>query len=220
MTDPARKERKLNAHVTSVKNEFNGFLRINRYEIEADLHEGGKQTISRLVMERGHAVAILGYDPVRDEVVLGNEMRPGMLAAGDYPYSDNLPAGGIPKGETAVQSAVREMEEEQGLELKNTEVIHEGAYVSSGGTSEKIAIVFGTVDMSKAGGIHGLAEEHENIKAVVLKADEFLRRVRAGEITDLKTLVAGYWLAENKDRLQKQYAPKSAQGAAKPKPPL
>jgi ADP-ribose pyrophosphatase len=216
--DNKPEKRKLHAEIKKITPEFNGFLSINRYEIEADRHEGGKHTVTWLLMERGHAVAILGYDPARDEVVLGNEMRPGVLAAGDYPYTDNLPAGGIPKGETAVEAAIREMVEEQGLELKNTEVIHEGAYVSSGGTSEKIAIVFGTVDMSKAGGVHGLETESENIKAVILKSDEFLRRVRAGEITDLKTIVAGYWLAENRDRLQQQYNPKTKQDNKKQAP--
>lgn len=32
---------------------------------------------------------------MRDEVVLGNEFRPGVLVAGEYPYRDNLIAGGI-----------------------------------------------------------------------------------------------------------------------------
>jgi ADP-ribose pyrophosphatase len=46
-------------------------------------------------MERGNAIAVLGHDPKRDEVVLANEFRPGALAAGDYPYRDNLVAGEI-----------------------------------------------------------------------------------------------------------------------------
>ena len=37
-------------------------------------------------MERGNAVVVLGHDPSRDEVVLGNEFRPGVIVAGDYPY--------------------------------------------------------------------------------------------------------------------------------------
>ena len=41
-------------------------------------------TVRQLVMERGHAVGVLGYDASRDEVVLANELRPGMLAAGEY----------------------------------------------------------------------------------------------------------------------------------------
>ena len=146
-------------------------------------------------MERGNAVAVLGHDPGRDEVVLGNEFRPGLMVAGDYPYRDNLIAGAIDKNETALEAAVREMREETGLVLSNPVLIHSGAYVSSGGTSEKISIVYGTVDTSLAGGVHGNPEEDEDILSVVLPAKVFIERVSSGEINDLKTLVAGYWFA-------------------------
>jgi ADP-ribose pyrophosphatase len=92
------------------------------------------------------------------------------------------------------------MEEEGGLDLTEPILIHEGAYVSAGGTSEKVAIVFGIVDTSHAGGVHGKRGEDEDIKAVIQPTAKFLRRVRAGEIVDMKTLLAGYLLAENKSR--------------------
>jgi ADP-ribose pyrophosphatase len=142
-------------------------------------------------MERGNAVAVLGHDPGRDEVVLANEFRPGAIVAGDY-----LVAGAIENNETPLEAAVREMKEEAGLVLSNPVLIHPGAYVSSGGTSEKISIVYGTVDTGQAGGVHGNAAEHEDILTVVLPAKVFIDRVRSGDINDLKTLVAGYWFAE------------------------
>jgi ADP-ribose pyrophosphatase len=173
-----------------------GFLRLYRYEIDIEKHGGGFRKSTWEMMERGNAVAVLGHDPSRDEVVLANEFRPGAFVAGDYPYRDNLVAGAIEKDETALEAAVREMQEEAGLVLSNPVLIHPGAYVSSGGTSEKISIVYGTVDTSHAGGIHGNATEHEDIMAVVLPVKVFIQRVRSGDINDLKTLVAGYWLAE------------------------
>jgi ADP-ribose pyrophosphatase len=83
-------------------------------------------------------------------------------------------------------------------------LVHPGAYVSSGGTSEKIAIVAGIVDASNAGGIHGVEGESEDILCVVVPADEFIRRARKSEIADLKTLVAAYWFADNRERLRHQ----------------
>ncbi len=189
-------KQKLRADVRRVTPLYSGFLKVNRYEIEAERHEGGTQQLTWEIMERGHAVAVLGYDPQRDEVVLINELRPGVLAAGDYPYTDNLVAGGIAEAETPLEAAVREVKEETGLELREPLLIHPGAYVSSGGTSEKISIVFGFVDTRHAGGVHGSPNEHEDILTVVLGADEFIRRVQRAEITDLKTLVAGYWFAD------------------------
>ncbi|MGH8175618.1 MAG: NUDIX domain-containing protein [Steroidobacter sp.] len=193
---------KLNATVRSVTRLSDGFLIVNRYEFETDKHAGGAQVLVRDVMERGHAVGVLGYDPNRDEIVLINEFRPGCLIAGDYAFTDNLVAGGIAEKETAIAAAVREMKEETNLELTDPVLVHPGAYVSSGGTSEKIAIVVGVVDTSQAGGVHGSDQESEDILTVVLSADDFIDRVRRGAITDLKTLVAGYWLAENRHRFR------------------
>src|SRR6202041_1591346 len=188
--------RQLTAIIHSSTPLYEGFLRLYRYEIDVEKHDGGSKRSSWEMMERGNAVAVLGHDPDRDEVVLGNEFRPGVLVAGDYPFRDNLVAGAIDKNETALEAAVREMREETGLVLSNPVLIHSGAYVSSGGTSEKISIVYGAVDTGLAGGVHGNESEDEDILTVVLPAKVFIERVRGGEINDLKTLVAGYWFAE------------------------
>jgi ADP-ribose pyrophosphatase len=125
-----------------------------------------------------------------------------MLAAGDYPFSDNLVAGAIEPNEDALEAAKREMLEELGLELREARLIHRGAYVSSGGTSEKIIIVLGFVDSSSAGGVHGNPNESEDILTVVQSAERFIERCMNEDITDLKTLVAGFWLAQHRSTLR------------------
>lgn len=186
------------ARVKNVETMWSGFLHLKRYQFDVERHEGGWRTLTWEVMERGNTVGVLGYDPIRDEVVLANEFRPGVLLAGDYPFTDTLIAGTIDAGETILEAAVREMKEEAGLALRDPIIVHPGAYVSSGGTSEKTAIVCGTVDASLAHGTHGNPDENEDILCVVLPAQEFIRRVRSAEITDLRTLVAGFWLAEHR----------------------
>jgi ADP-ribose pyrophosphatase len=193
-------KRELRAEVRDKALLHDGFLRVYRYVFEVEKHAGGTDLLKREVMERGDAVAVLGYDPKRDEVVLGNEFRPGVKVAGEYPFRDNLVAGAIDNGEPAIHAAVREMREEAGLELREPLIIHPGGFVSSGGTSERIVLVFGFVDTSNAGGVHGNSDEQEDILTVVLPAEVFIARVRAGEINDLKTLVAGYWFAEYRAR--------------------
>src|SRR5579863_2298994 len=188
--------RQLTAVIRNKTLLYQGFLRVCRYDIDVEKHGAGIMQTSWEVMERGNSVAVLGHDPARDEVVLGNEFRPGVMVSGEYPYRDNLVAGVIENDESALDAAVREMQEETGLALGNPVLIHPGAYVSSGGTSEKMSIVYGTVDTSLAGGAHGNAQEQEDILTVILPAKVFIDRVRSGAIDDLKTLVAGYWFAQ------------------------
>lgn len=196
--------RKLSALIESVTQLYDGFLRFSEYRLKVDKHSGGQHELRWLLLESGDAVSVLGYDPHRDEIVLINELRPGMLVAGEYPFSDNLVAGRLNAGEAVLSAAAREMNEETGLELRDPMIVHSGAFVSSGTSTERIAIVFGFVSTETAGGVHGNPNENEDIATVVLPARQFIQRVRNGEITDLKTLVAGYWFAERHSQLQGQ----------------
>ncbi|MFL6547669.1 MAG: NUDIX domain-containing protein [Povalibacter sp.] len=195
-------QHKLTARVLSSTRLADGFLKVDRFEFETDMHRGGQQRVVREIMHRGHAVGVLGYDPHRDEIILINEFRPGCLIVGDKPFTDNVVAGAIDGDESPIDAAVREMKEETGLDLFQPIVVHPGAYVSSGGTSEKIAIVFGFVNTENASGVHGNPDECEDILTVVIPAERFIDRVKRADITDLKTLVAGYWFADNRERFR------------------
>lgn len=210
----AEEDKKPQAKIVEKKRLYDGFFKIDELTIEADMYGGGTQTVKRLNFERGNAVAILPYDPVRDEVLLVNEVRPAMLVRGEYPFNDSLPAGMIDKGETAVDAALRETEEETGQHLQNAKLLHAGAFVSAGGTSEKISIVYGNIDTSKAGGIHGEASEGENIKSVVISADEFIARANDGRLKDMKSLACAFWLAIHRDELREGPAATAADKTA------
>jgi hypothetical protein len=73
--------KELKAVIHSRKALHEGFLKVYQYRFDVEEHGGGITRLSREVMERDHAVAVLGHDPKRDEVVLGNEFRPGVLVA-------------------------------------------------------------------------------------------------------------------------------------------
>jgi ADP-ribose pyrophosphatase len=178
---------------------YEGFLKLYRYRFEVERHDGGTRIVQWEMMERGRSVGVLGHDPNRDEIVLVNELRPGVLVTGGYPFRDQLVAGVVEGEESATDAAAREMREEAGLELSNPVLIHPGAYVSSGGTSEQIALVYGTVDTSQAGGTYG-TDASEDTLVVVQPVRTFLERVRSGAVEDFKTLLAGYWLAERLKR--------------------
>src|SRR4051812_18418801 len=150
-----------------------GFLKVYRYRLEIEQHRGGTRAVTWEMMERGNSVGVIGHDPRREEIVLVNECRPGILVTGLPPYQDQLVAGVIEKDESPLEAAAREMREEAGLQMRDPVLIHPGAFVSSGGTSERIALVYGIVDTSNAGGIYGTDASEETL-VVVLPVQAFL----------------------------------------------
>ncbi|HTT01138.1 MAG TPA: NUDIX domain-containing protein [Steroidobacteraceae bacterium] len=200
------RKKQLGADVRGVTTEYQGFLSIRRYEIETDRHDGGRQRVVRLIMERGHAVGVLAYDPVKDQVVLINEMRPGILAAGGAAFADALIAGVVEEHEHPLETARRETREEAGLELRHARIIHERAYVSPGGTSEYLTLVAGIVTAPEQETIHGNPDEGEDIRTSLLSPRQLMSAVKRGAINDMKTMLAAYWLTANRARLRREHA--------------
>jgi ADP-ribose pyrophosphatase len=66
--------------------------------------------------------------------------------------------------------------------------------VSPGGTNERVAIYCASVDSADMGGIHGLEEEHEDIRVITLPFSEALKALESGVINNAATIIALQWL--------------------------
>ncbi len=197
--------------VLSNKRAYAGFLKIDVIEVKRGRFDSDEtDTIRREVMERGDAVGIIAYDPMQDLVIVGRELRAGVLLAGEYPFVYSLPAGGINKGEDAVQAADREIGEEAGIPISNLKVAHDRLYVSAGGTSERVTLVFGTVTAPRESAVLGLPEEHENILRVSMPAKQFFKLAGTREMPDMMTTIGAYWLKAHRPALRKKYGQPSA----------
>jgi ADP-ribose pyrophosphatase len=185
---------------------YSGFFRINRYRLRHRLFAGGwSGVIEREVFERGHAVGVLPYDPVADSLVLIEQFRIGALVAGMSPWLIEVVAGIIEEGEAPEEVARRETLEEAGLEIQA--LIPMCRYlVSPGGSSESVRLYCGRVDSRGAGGIHGLAEEHEDIRVDHLPYGEAMRLLEEGLVTNSVSLIALQWLALHRDRVRAAWA--------------
>jgi len=184
---------------------FQGHFRVERYGLRFRRFDGGmSRVISREVFERGHAAAVLPFDPVRDEVVLLEQFRVGALNAPGQPWCLEPVAGIIEEGERAEDVARRETQEEAGLELLALLPICE--YLASpGGSSERIALFLGRIDATKAGGVHGLADEGEDIRSLVLPFDAAWREMMGRPVAVASLLIAMQWLALNRDAVRRQW---------------
>jgi ADP-ribose pyrophosphatase len=184
---------------------FQGHFRVDRYRLRHRLHAGGwSNEIAREVFERGHAAAVLPYDPVRDEVVLIEQFRVGAYAAGISPWLLEIVAGIIDPGETAEQVVRREAREEAGLAIGAVERIAD--YLSSpGGASESVTLFCGRVDASTASGIHGHPDEGEDILVRVHAYAAVEQMLRTASVSNAVTLIALQWLALNRDGLRARW---------------
>jgi len=155
------------------------------------------------VLRRGQAVAIVLYDPDRDAVVLVEQFRLPALLAGRSPWQLEVAAGLIDTDETPQAVAVRETREETGLAIIG-ELIPIQHYLSSAGNSDEGIFLFcGRVDSTAAGGVHGLPEEHEDIRVVVKTSAEIETLLDTGAIESGHTLIGLHWFLRHRDRLRR-----------------
>ncbi|SQA99416.1 ADP-ribose pyrophosphatase [Cedecea neteri] len=136
--------------------------------------------VRREIFERGHAAVLLPYDPVRDEVVLIEQIRIAAWDSSETPWLLEMIAGMIEEGESIEDVARREAVEEAGLTVGRTKPVL--SYLASpGGTSERLSILVGEVDATQAKGIHGLVEENEDIRVHVVSREQAYQCVEEGE---------------------------------------
>ena len=183
-----------------------GFFRLERLRLRHGRFDGGwTPTLVREVLVRGLAVAVLPYDPVRDEVVLIEQFRPGALVAGAPAWMIEIVAG-IAEDEDEDQEDVarRETREETGMTVGALEPV--ARYMPSpGGSSETVQIYVGRVDAEGAGGYHGLADEGEDIRVFRLPAFDAFKMIDDGVLDTSITLIGLLWLARNRDALRDRW---------------
>ena len=173
-----------------------GYLKVTRYRLKHEQYSGGwTDTLSREVMERGEVAAVLPFDPVRQEVILIEQFRVGAWSAQwSEPWLLECIAGVIEPGESPEEMVRREAREEAGCDITVLEPM--ARYFSTpGACSEKVDLFCGRVDTSGLGGIHGLAEEGEDIRASVWPLTDALELLDTGRICNSMTLIALQWLA-------------------------
>ena len=181
---------------------YRGFFRMDLYRLRHRSFAGGwSEALTREVFERGHAAAVVLYDPARDRVVLIEQFRIGAFTAGLEPWLLEAVAGIIEPGEAAEAVVRREAMEEAGCQVSALEPI--GRFLMTpGGSSETITLYCGRIEATGDGGLYGLAEEGEDIRAVNLPWDQVRARLEAGEILSAHTVIALQWLAAHRDELR------------------
>jgi len=98
----------------------------------------------------------------------------------------------------------KESKEEAGITVKNlTHCL--SVWDSPGGTVERLHLFVGKVDSSQAKGIHGLADENEDIRVHVVKREQAYQWMCEGKIDNGIAVIGLQWLQLNYAQLQKRW---------------
>ena len=76
---------------------------------------------------------------------------------------------------------------------------------SSGGSDESVHLFCGRADSAAADGVHGLLDEHEDIRVAVKTIAEIEVLIDTGAIESGHTLIALYWLLRHRDELRQKW---------------
>lgn len=194
--------------ISSKLTAYDGFFKLMRYHVKHTLFAGGwSGEMVREVLERGHAIAVLPYDPVRDEIVLVEQFRAGAISVATTPEEAwllEVVAGIIETGEEPIDVVHRETREEAGCEISDLIPLYH-FFGSPGGAAETTRLFCGRVDTSKIGGIYGMAEEHEDIQVHVVSFAESQRLLETGKIRAAPAIIALQWLALHREELRQRW---------------
>jgi ADP-ribose pyrophosphatase len=181
---------------------YNGFFRMEKYQLQHTLFAGGwSGKMTRELFVRGNCVAVVLYDVQRDAVILIEQFRVGAIDNPiNTPWLIEIVAGIMEDGETAEDVARRESLEEAGCEILELIRIN-SFYLSPGGSSEKITLFCGLINSENVGGLHGVADEHEDILVRAVPFTEAYKMVECNEIDSVIPILALQWLALHRHKL-------------------
>lgn len=181
---------------------FKRFYQMEIYRLRYRLFNGGwSETVTRDIANTGQVSAVLPYDPLRNKVVLIEQFRAGTLVDEKSPWMLEIVAGLQEINEDKAALAGRELKEETNLEATTLMPICR-YWESPGASNKQVDLYCGLIDSSHAGGIQGVAHEHEDIRVHVLDAEESFKLVRQGFINNSLSIIALQWLELNLDRMR------------------
>lgn len=160
----------------STKRVYDG--RVLALDVDDVEEPGGVRAVREVVRHRGSVAALAVHDDGR--VVLVRQYR--------YPVDEavwEIPAGRLDPGETPLEGARRELEEEVGLRASRLEPIC--VFYTTPGFCDERMHVFRATGLSP---VRARPEEDERIEPMVLSLEAARGMVARGEVREGKTLVA------------------------------
>jgi GDP-mannose pyrophosphatase NudK len=182
--------------VLSITTLLEGWSKVIRVIYRQLRRDGSWQQQDRDLLDRGDGVTTLLHNPERGTVLLLRQPRIIVAMRGDEvgemgACGEMLEAcsGQVPREESPLACALREVEEETGHRLPALTPVG-SAYACPGASLEIIHLFLGEYhDATAAGEAGGLHHEGEDIELIEMPLDEAMRLIDRGEIRDARTIL-------------------------------
>ncbi|NKX46139.1 NUDIX domain-containing protein [Roseicyclus persicicus] len=190
--------------VVARRHPYSRFFTVEELAVRHPQFDGTQSPVQeRAVFRVADAVTVLPYDPVRDRILLIEQIRLGAYAHGDaHPWLLEPVAGMIDAGEAPETAARRETVEEAGLDLGDLHFVAR-YYPSPGGIAQVLTSYVGIADLpDDAAGIGGHDHEGEDILSHLVDWPLALEMLKRGDMANAPLVVSMQWLMLNRDRLR------------------
>lgn len=185
---------------------YTGYFGVDEISLRHELFDGSMSPVlERSYFIGGDAALVLPYDPVRDIVLVVEQMRMAPLGRGDPEVWHLEPiAGRIDPGETAEQTVIREAHEEADLTLDSLEVVARG-YASPGDSTTYFHMFVGLTDLPDGTArVSGLESEAENIRSRLISFKDFMAMAECLALANTPLTLLAYWLSHHRSRLRSE----------------
>ncbi|WP_299294361.1 NUDIX domain-containing protein [uncultured Tateyamaria sp.] len=180
------------------------FFGLDEIQLRHETFDGGmSEVLDRAVFISSDAAVVLPYDPVRDRVLLVEQIRLGAVGRHDSVVWQMEPVAGlVDPGERPEDAAHREAFEEAGLRFVALEPVGE-CYASPGSSTDFFHLYVGLCDLpDEAGGVGGEESEGENIRSHLMSFEALLELAEARKTANVPLTLLTYWLAHHRTRLR------------------
>ncbi|MDC0045291.1 NUDIX domain-containing protein [Pelagibacteraceae bacterium] len=186
-----------NFKVTNKKNLYDGFFKMNEVSLKYKKYDGSwSNEIKRELFGGAQVSAVLPYDPIKKEIVLIQQFRPGTISRNTNNYLKEIVAGIIDPGESPEIAAKRECLEETGYKIKKLTSI-QGYYPAPGSSESFYHLFLGEVDSKNEKKIMGLDTENEDILVESYNINQVKKMMQNGELINGLSLIAIQWFFLN-----------------------
>ncbi|MDG4648947.1 gamma-glutamylcyclotransferase [Roseibacterium sp. SDUM158017] len=192
------------AEILARRHPYDGFYATEEITARHRRFDGAEEReVVRAIFRVGDASTVLPYDPVRDRILLVEQIRFGALVQGDpSPWLLEPVAGLIDAGETPEEAARREAAEEAGLALQGLHFVAR-YYPSPGGLAHVLFSYVGIADLPDgSAGLGGHEDEGEDIQGHLVTFDGAMALMETGDLVNAPAIISLQWLAANRARLR------------------